>query len=37
MRDLATGLDLDRRAAVHDLVRRMRAHQAHIVDARAMN
>jgi phosphatidylserine/phosphatidylglycerophosphate/cardiolipin synthase-like enzyme len=37
MRDLATGLDRDRRSAVDDLVRRMRAGQAHIVDARAMN
>jgi hypothetical protein len=37
MRDLATGLDRDRRAAVSDLVERMRAGQAHVVDARAMS
>jgi phosphatidylserine/phosphatidylglycerophosphate/cardiolipin synthase-like enzyme len=37
MRDLATGLARDRRAAVHDFVQRVRAGEARIVDARAMD
>lgn len=37
MRDLATGLDRDRRAAVQDFVQKVRSGAARIVDARAMD
>lgn len=37
MRNLATGLDRDRRAAVQDFVQKVRADEVRIVDARAMD
>ena len=37
MRDLATGLDRDRRAAVQDFTQKVRSGEAYIVDARAMD
>lgn len=37
MRDLATGLDRNRRSAVQDFVERIRAGAARVVDARAMD